>query len=84
MPVYLLSLLTGIMEKQMNQIKNGQNMNKNSQQEMLNQYQDVMKKMGMPNLNLSAINSMINTQYNKNLSQNNTLKKKKIKHIKKK
>lgn len=56
-----LSMLTGLMEKQMNNVKNtGGKPNKQSQNDMLKEYQDIMNKMGMQNINLSGIQNLIN------------------------
>lgn len=64
-----LSMLTGLMEKQMNYVKNAQtgngHVNKQAQNEMLKEYQDIMSKMGMKGANLNGLQNLIETETSK-------------------
>lgn len=58
-----LSMLTGIMEKQMNMVKNNNGqVNKNTQGDMMKDYQDIMNKMGMGNVNLTGFQKLLNSE----------------------
>lgn len=60
-----LSMLTGLMEKQMGFVKNNQNgsgqVNKQAQTDMMKEYQNIMNKMGMQAPDMGGLNSMMNT-----------------------
>lgn len=75
-----LSMLTNLMTKQMEQAKKGVHGGKidpNQHKEMMNEYQNAMKKMGMGNINLNDIQNVLNKDLQKNL---NTKKKHNKKH----
>ena len=64
-----LSMLTGLMEKQMDFVKKTQNgsgqVNKQAQDDMLKEYQDIMNKMGMKGDNLKGLQNLMNTESSK-------------------
>lgn len=64
-----LSMLTNLMSKQMEQAKkgaHGEKINKKQQSELMNEYQNVMKKMGMDNINMNGMQDMLNNGFTKN------------------
>lgn len=67
-----LTMLTGLMEKQMSHVKNNFNgsgqVNKQNQNEMLKEYQEIMSKMGMKNVNLGGLQNMMNTDSSANIN----------------
>ncbi|ARF09368.1 hypothetical protein Catovirus_2_317 [Catovirus CTV1] len=70
-----LTMLTGLMEKQMKSAKAGVH-GKQAQGEIIKEYQDVMNKMGMGNINLSGLQNMMNNNSPSNSSGSSQKKKK--------
>ena len=74
-----LSMLTNLMTKQMEQAKKGskgEKIDPKQHKEMMDEYQKVMKKMGMGNINMNDINSTLQKDFQKNMGTKKHQKKK--------
>ena len=65
-----LSMLTNLMSRQMDQARKGAQggkIDKKQHGEMMDECQNIMKKMGMENVNINGMHNMMNNEFNKNI-----------------